>query len=302
VPVISATDLEVITPALLVFLAFSGALRIDVRAAVLSTVVALAGYAFFAVSLALPPLQALSVAAIIAFAGIVGANGARIFRYMVLRACEQAVLERYVPAGLTRELARSGTVERAGRQEEITILIADMRGYSRLSERLTPGQAVALLNDYFSIVAAPLAAEAAVLDKYIGDGILAFFEGADHAARGLRAARGMLAALADFNAKRDGQPPILIGIALHTGEVLLGTIGAPIRREYTVIGDAVNVTARLEKYNKHFGSVLVASATTLQHAAVPATDLLGPELVDVRGRDAPIAVHYLPAARRAEVA
>ena len=293
-PAISPTDLQVITPALLVFLALSGALRIDVRAAVLSTVVALAAYAFFAVSLALPLQQALPAAAVIGFSGVVGANGARILRYMVLKAREEAVLERYVPQHLTRELARSGNVERAGRQEEVTLLMADMRGYSRLSERLTPAQSVALLNEYFSVVAAPLAAECAVLDKYIGDGILAFFEGADHAARGLRAARGMLAALDGFNAQRPGREPIVIGIAVHTGDVLVGTIGAPIRREYTLIGDAVNVTARLEECNKRFGSVLVASATTFARAACSATDFHGPELVDLRGRGAPVTVHYLP--------
>lgn len=293
-PPISPTDLQVVTPPLLVFLALSGALRIEVRAAVFSTFVALAAYAFFAVSLALPLQQAVPVAAVIWFSGVVGANGARILRYMVLKAREEAVLERYVPQGLTRELARSGNLERAGRQEELTLMVADIRGYSRIAERLTPADAVALLNEYFSAVAVPLAAEGAVLDKYIGDGILAFFEGADHAARALRAARGMLAALDDLNARRAGREPILIGIALHTGDVLVGTIGAPIRREYTLIGDAVNVTARLEECNKRFGSVLVASATTLERAAVPATDFLGPELVDLRGRGAPIMVHYLP--------
>ena len=81
--------------------------------------------------------------------------------------------------------------------------------------------------------------------------------------------------------------------------MLVGTIGAPIRREYTLIGDAVNVTARLEEYNKHFDSVLVASATTLARSAMPADDLCGPELVDLRGRGAPITIHYLPARRSA---
>jgi class 3 adenylate cyclase len=295
-PQISLPDLEVLTPALLVFLALSGALRIDVWAAMLSTVVALAGYAFFAASIATPIRQALPVAAIIGFAGVVGANGARILRYMVLKARQEAVLERYVPQGLTRELKRSGSVDRPGRQEELTLLIADIRGYSRLTERLEPAQAVALLNQYFAVVAGALAAEDAVLDKYIGDGILAFFEGADHATRGLRAARGMLARLDEFNAARAGQEPLRIGIAVHTGEVLVGTIGAPIRREYTLIGDAVNVTARLEECNKRFNAVLIASATTLARTTLPADDLCGPELVDLRGRGAPIAIHYLPAA------
>jgi adenylate cyclase len=204
-------------------------------------------------------------------------------------------LKHYVPQGLTRELARSGRVDRDGRHEELTLLIADIRGYSRLAERLTPSEAVALLNDYYGAIVAPLAAEDAVLDEYLGDGILAFFEGADHATRGMRAARGMLAALDAFNAGRPRHEPLRIGIAVHTSEVLVGTIGAPIRREYTLIGDAVSVTARLEECNKRFDSVLIASAATLARSALPAADLCGPEPVDRRGRGAPIAIHYLPA-------
>jgi class 3 adenylate cyclase len=144
-------------------------------------------------SMGLPLQHALPIAAVIWFSGAVGANGARILRYMVWKASEETVLERYVPAGLTRELTRRGSVDGDGRQEELTVMIADIRGYARLAERLEPTQAVALLSDYFAVVAAPLAAEGAVLDKYLGDGILAFFEGADHAAprrRAERSARG----------------------------------------------------------------------------------------------------------------
>lgn len=293
IPVSSTVDVQMFTPALLVFLALSGALRIEVGAAVLSTVVALASYAFFAVSLELPLRQVLPMAAIIWFAGAVGANGARILRYMVLKAREEAVLERYVPTGLTRELKRSGSPDGGGRQTELTLLIADIRGFSRMAERLTPVEAVALLNEFFAVVDAPLAAEGAVLDKYLGDGMLAFFEGADHAARGLRAGRRMLAAVDRFNSQRPGQQAIVIGVAIHTGDVVVGSIGTPVRREYTLIGDAVNVTARLEECNKRFGSILIASATTLERAAVSPSDFHGAEVIDLRGRGAPVAVHYL---------
>ena len=299
-PGTSFVDIQVVTPALLVFLALSGALRIDVRAAVLSTLVALVAYAFFALSLGLPARQVLPVGAIIWFAGAVGANGARLLRYMVLKSREEAVLERYVPAGLTRELTRSGRIDEGGRQTELTILIADIRGYARLAERLTSADAVALLNEVFAAISGPLTAEGAVLDKYLGDGILAFFEGADHAGRALRAGRGMLAAIDDLNCLPIDRAPIAIGIALHTGEVLVGTIGAPIRREYTLVGDAVNVTARLEECNKRFGSVLTVSAVTLERAGISPPDLRGPELIDLRGRGAPVALYYLLAADSAE--
>ncbi len=164
-----------------------------------------------------------------------------------------------------------------------------------MTEKMTPAQAVALLNEYFAVVVAPVAAEGGMLDKYVGDGIIAFFEGPDHAARALRAGRGMLAALDNFNTSRPEQEPIRIGVAVHTGQVVVGTIGAPQRRQYTLIGDAVNVTARLEECNKRFGSKLVASAEALNQANAPRDDMQGPELVDLRGRGAPVAVHYLPA-------
>ena len=175
--------------------------------------------------------------------------------------------------------------------------MADIRGFTRLSERLTPPAAVALLNNYFGVVVAPLAAEGAVLDGYVGDGLVAFFEGEDRTARALhalRAADGMRAALVRFNTTR-GDRPLRMGIAIHAGEVLVGTIGAPARREYTIIGDVVNVTDRLEKSNKEFDSVVVASAAALADVPDPAgLGFHGPQLVTVRGRDEPIAVYYLP--------
>lgn len=214
---------------------------------------------------------------------------------MALRAREEEVLERYVPQTLTQELARTGEPDGDGRLEEVTVLVADIRDFTHLSEHLTPAAAVALLNDYFGVVVAPLAAEGAVLDGYVGDGLLAFFEGTDRSIRALRAAAGMRGALARFNAGRDSALPLRIGIAIHAGEVLVGTIGAPIRREYTIIGDAVNVTERLEKSNKELDSVLVVSAAALTGESDRAgLGFHGPKLVEVRGRDHPIVVYYVP--------
>ena len=93
----------------------------------------------------------------------------------------------------------------------------------------------------------PLADHGAVLDKYLGDGLLTFFEGPRHAERALLAGREMLAALAEFNRSHTNRPPLRVGIAIHTGTTLLGTVGAGARRDYTVIGDVVNVTARLTR-------------------------------------------------------
>src|SRR4029077_3919150 len=96
-----------------------------------------------------------------------------------------------------------------------TVILVDIRGYTRRAERLTPREAAAFLNGYFSVVVAPLAAEGAVLDKYLGDGVLAFFEGEEHPRRALRAARAILAAIARNNQTRPPAEAVTIGALLH---------------------------------------------------------------------------------------
>jgi adenylate cyclase len=177
----------------------------------------------------------------------------------------------------------------------VTVLMADIRNFTRLSEHLSPDHAVGLLNDYFDAVVAPLTAEGAILDRYLGDGILAHFEGDERAQRALRAALAMQRAVETLNAAHPEREAIAIGVALHAGPVLVATIGAPPRCEYTIIGDAVNVGDRLEKCNKELGSVIVASAAAFAGVTEAGRQgFLGPRLVAVRGHDEPVAVHYLP--------
>jgi adenylate cyclase len=216
---------------------------------------------------------------------------ARAFRVLMLKAREQAVLERYVPEALMLELARSGDPIAAGRDVEITVLVIDMRGYTRRAERLTPRETVAFLNDYFSVVVAPLAAEHAVLDKYVGDGVFAFFEGEAHQQRAMRAARAVLAAVERYNLARVGVEPVVVGMALHTGRALVGTIGAEQKREYTAIADSVNLAARLEELNKVYRASIVASEAVIQAIDPALCDgFVGPAITPIRGHDASLAV------------
>jgi adenylate cyclase len=272
----------------------SGGYRLRPRMAAYSTAVALVSYAYVAWALDVSWNVALLITAILAFMGAFGMQVARVFRHSMLRAREEAVLERYVPAALVQELVRVGDPLTHGRETDITVILVDIRGYTRRTERLTPREAVAFLNDYFSVVVAPLAAEGAVLDKYIGDGVFAFFEGAEQERRALRATRAILAAIARYNHSRPTGEPIAIGIALHSGRALVGTIGAEQKREYTAIADTVNLAARLEELNKTFGSTVVASEAVLQ--AVDPEErggFAGPITTPIRGRDAPLAVNYL---------
>lgn len=295
--ILSPADLQAMTPPLLVFLALSGAFRLDPRLAAITTLLSFGLYLYLVVTFPTAPAPAVANGVLIWVAGVLGANAARVLRTVALQASEEQVLERYVPEGLTQELARAGEVERGGRVQDVSVLMADIRGFTGLSEQLTPAGAVALLNDYFTAVVAPLARENAVLDKYIGDGVLAFFEGPEHADRALRAGRGMLDAVVAFNESRPEERPLRIGVAIHAGSTLVGTIGAPSRREYTVIGDVVNVTARLEEWNKGLTSKLIASEDVLSRLTDPelAEGLEGPVSLDLHGRGAPAQARYLPA-------
>jgi len=289
-------DVLAVTPALLVYVALSGAFRMDPRPAALSTAAATVAWTIVAAVLGLAAHQALGTAAIIVLVGLLGTRVASTLRGFALRASAERVLAHYVPSALTRELVRSGDPERAAYQRQVTVLIADIRGFTALVEPLSPSAAMALLNAYFADVVAPLVAEGGIVTAYLGDGLLAFFEGDDRSRRALRAVRGMRDALAAFNARRPPAEQLRIGIALHAGEVLLGTIGAPAQRQYTIVGDVVNVTDRLEKWNKELGSAVIASVSALAGIDPKAEGFAGPTRVELRGHAEPIVVHYLPAA------
>ena len=181
-------------------------------------------------------------------------------------------------------------LEDAGRVEEVTLLLCDIRGFTRISEPLTPADTLALVNAYLDVVCPQIVESGGVIDKFMGDGVLAFFEGGGHASRALNAARQILAAIG--RATLPTPKPIRIGIALHTGAVLVGTVGPRTRREYTMIGDAVNTVARLEELNKVYASTIVASARTIgEVGATHRAGFEGPIEVALRGREAGISVH-----------
>jgi adenylate cyclase len=236
---------------------------------------------------------------------VLGVNLVFVLRGIALKAAEEEVLERFVPQGLTQRLAHAGGTVPA-RIVPVTILIADIRGFTTISEPLGPTEAVGLLNGFFATMVGPLAAEEAVLDKYLGDGLLAFVEGEQHAARGLRAARNIVRAVDETNVERvaAGEAPIRMGVGVHTASAFVGSIGAPSRMEYTIIGDAVNVTSRLEGLMSskagadRIPATIVASGDTVRAAAEDGftmPELEGPRAVLVHGRAQSLDVYYLPA-------
>ncbi len=177
------------------------------------------------------------------------------------------VFRRFVPPTfLSRIAARGLTAIELGTAEvlEVTVLFSDIRGFTALSERLTPPALLAFLNDYFAVVSAPIHARGGAIDKFIGDAVMAIFEGAGHARRGVEAALEMIEALRAWSASRSEE--VRAGVGIHSGLVVLGTVGTPDRMSSTVLGDTVNVAARLEGQTKERGCALLVSEETLRAA------------------------------------
>jgi adenylate cyclase len=177
----------------------------------------------------------------------------------------------------------------AGETRTVTILFSDLREFTSLSEGLSGPQVVTLLNDYLARMVDTIFAHGGTLDKYMGDGIMAYFGAPvaqpDHAARAVRCALAMQEALAALNRMRvaRGEPPLRMGIGIHSGPVVVGDIGAPRRREYTAIGDAVNVAARMEELTKEFGVPVLVSEETRRQAG-DAIDFAPAGAARLRGR------------------
>lgn len=176
-----------------------------------------------------------------------------------------------------------------------TVLFADIRGFTTLSEQLSPQEIVGLLNGYFAAVEPALHAHRGWINKFGGDSLLAVFGAPvrqeEHATNAVKAALAMRQALADFNAKQRaaGLNEVAIGIGIHSGEMVAGNVGSPTRLEYTVIGDVVNAAARLQALTKEHGVDVLLSRTTwaLSRLEVP-VEQVG-DLV-LRGKSEPLAV------------
>jgi len=183
----------------------------------------------------------------------------------------------------------AGEVELGGKLLQITILFCDLRGFTTFAEKRSAQELVGILNEYFTDMVDCVMGEGGVVDKYIGDNIMAVFGAPvsrpDDAMRAVRAALAMRAALAKLNARfaERGIEPLRFGIGLHTGEVVAGNIGSVKRMEYTVIGDAVNVASRLESKTKELATdLLISDATRERLDASVDVEAIGE--VTVKGR------------------
>jgi adenylate cyclase len=204
-------------------------------------------------------------------------------------------MSRYMSKAVMDELLEGGDAALGGNSREVSVLFSDIRGFTAISERLGPRETVAMLNDYFTDMVDIVFAHNGILDKYIGDMIMAVFgsvrSSRQDAENAVTVGSRMMMALRELNARRTpaGHEPIAIGIGISTGGVVAGSIGSPKRLEYTVIGDRVNLAERLQNANKYYGTDVLICETTVARLARPLR-LRELDLIRVRGRQAPVSI------------
>jgi adenylate cyclase len=204
----------------------------------------------------------------------------------------RANYSRFLPEYVVKQMLENPeSFKLGGVLQTITVLFADIRGFTRISEHAPPEKIVQLLNRYFSAMTDIIFAHGGTLDKYLGDGLMALFGAptvtAKDAANAIAAAVAMQRRMLSINdeLREEGFPEIGIGIGLHTGEVTVGYIGSERRSEYTAIGDAVNTASRLES-NAKAGEILVSEVTA--KAAHSRFQLAAREPISVKNREQPV--------------
>jgi two-component system sensor histidine kinase ChiS len=204
---------------------------------------------------------------------------------------------RFVPNGFLRLLGRDSIidVERGDQiQRDMTIMFCDIRSFMSLSENMSPKQNFNFLNSYFEKMGPSIRKYNGYIDKYIGDGIMAIFPGNPEDA--LKAALEMKKVVATYNTFRvkSKYPPIQVGIGIHNGPIMLGTIGDEYRIEGTVISDTVNVAARLEALTKAYGGSIIISSSiffSLQDPSIYFYRFLGH--VQVKGKRDSVPIYEI---------
>jgi adenylate cyclase len=213
----------------------------------------------------------------------------RLHAAVVQKEMAASAFRSFVPERVAAKLQAAGSTSL--REElEATILFSDIRGYSTLAEHLSPAQVAEMVGGHLAAMTEVILDHAGMVDQFIGDAVMAVFGAPDpvedHAARAIRCALAMQARQSDLNrlADVDGRPHVTMGIGINTGRVVAGTVGGAGRLEYTVVGDAVNVAARLQ--SEAAAGEIVASDSTVAAAIGVKVEAIG--LRQVKGREEPV--------------
>ena len=210
------------------------------------------------------------------------------------------VFEKFVPKQFLQRIAKDGLENvKAGNVQanRITTLFSDLRSFTTISEGMTPQALFAFLNEYLAEMQRPIDQYGGFVDKFIGDAIMALFdqEGAAQAEAAVKAAIGMQQRLREWNGERLGsrEQPVASGVGIHSGVVMLGTLGSTTRIDSTVIGDAVNLASRLEGLTKYYGVRIIVSDDTWSLLDQGIFESRRLDLVSVKGRDAPVIIREI---------
>ncbi len=233
-----------------------------------------------------------------ALTGYLSVNARRLIFRAIEEEREKSAISRLFGQFVSDEVKDKIVRERhglVGENKELAILFCDLRGFSTLSEGLAPEAIVVQLNEYFDRMTECIVSEGGTIDKFIGDAIMAVFGGVrelgNPSASAFHAALKMLGVLRLLNTEREqrGLPALKNGIGIHYGSALLGAIGAAERKDFTVIGDSVNIASRIEGLCKELGSDLLISAEVAEHLP-PASRSALIELgqFPVKGRQQPV--------------
>jgi class 3 adenylate cyclase len=217
----------------------------------------------------------------------------------------QAMISTYIDPRIVEKIIIPGRAEiLAGQRQTMTIMFTDMAGFTKIGEQLSPTGLVKLTNRYFTIMTECIQAEQGIIDKFIGDAIMAywgppFVKEEEQAAAACRAALRQKEALIKFRKElpellglRKNLPEIDIRIGIATGEVVVGNIGSDTARSYTVMGDVVNLASRLETANTQYGSVIMISDITLRMAETQ-IEVRELDKIVFKGKTEPVKVYEL---------
>jgi len=205
----------------------------------------------------------------------------------------------YLSADLLDQLIKNpDALTLGGESKELSILFSDIRGFTTISESMTPVALIKVLNRYFTPMTNAVLNNGGMLDKYIGDAVMAFFNAPvtikNHADAACKSALEMIEELDKLNEKfsQEGLPPIHIGIGINTAEVVVGNMGSDTRFNYTVIGDGVNLASRVEGLTKNYGvNILITEFTVAKLAGDFLYRLIEP--VKVKGKDEAVLLYQL---------
>jgi adenylate cyclase len=286
---------EIITVTFALLVCFSVA-RSRLIHVVLSTAVSIASVATVALiqGWAHPVWTAFACSCLLALGLLIGFTNTRV-RAMFVDIRRRENLSRFLPRQVVERVLASGGAALEPVQREVTILFSDIRSFTSMSETMAPREVLEFLDEYFGHMGQIVRGHEGMLNKFLGDGMLAVWgvpdQQEDHAVRAVRAALDMRKKLVELNEYRvrEGRAEIRIGIGVHTGVVAAGMLGGADQREYTVIGDAVNLASRIESLTKALGTdVLVSESTFGKCGGKFEGTRVGEE--KVKGRDAGVVV------------